>query len=154
MILHQDWKCQPILSENFDPKPQFSLVSSWFPGYFLNVSSNKIIIFGEISAIAFQNGTEHHPTTSGRGMTVILFQENIVISQNSAVPIDEPIESQDHRSKNISRQEKALTSRVFGVSCTAGYQEVSRFMLGYHRTKKNKKETKILPVPKKKTFNN
>ena len=75
-------------------------------------------------------------------MTVILFQENIVISQNSAVPIDEPIESQDHRSKNISRQQKALASRVFGVSCTAGYQEVSKFMLGYHRTKKKRKENK------------
>ena len=46
-----------------------------------------MIIFEEISAIAFQNGIEHLSTTSGREMTVISFQENIVFLQNSVDPI-------------------------------------------------------------------
>ena len=49
-------------------------------------------IFEEISAIAFQNGIENLSTTSGREMTVISFQENIVISQNTNVHIEESIE--------------------------------------------------------------
>ena len=143
---------------DFDPKPHFSFVSSWFPGYFYNFSSSEIIIFEEISAIAFQNGIEHLSTTSGREMTVISFQENIVFLQNSVDPIGairESIDrSQDNRSKDMSRQQKALTSRVFGVSWTAGCWEVSKTMLGTTRPKKKLKKTKLLLVSKKKTFNN
>ena len=73
-------------------------------------------------------------------MTVLLFQENIMISSNSNVPIEESIESQDNQSENISRQQKALTSRVFGVSWTAGCREVSKIMLGTPRLKKTKKK--------------
>ena len=139
------------LFENFDPKLQFSSVSSWFPEYLHNFSSIEIVIFEEISAVAFQNGTEHLSTTSGCEMTVLLFQENIMISSNSNVPIEESIVSQENQFENISRQQKALTSRVFGVSCTAGYQEVSKFMLGYHRTtKKTKKKRKFCPYQKRK----
>ena len=96
-----------------------------------------MIIFEEISAIAFQNGTEHLSTTSGREMTVLLFQENIMISSNSDVTMKESIESQENQLENISRQQKALTSRVFGVSWTAGCREVSKIMLGTPRLKKN-----------------
>ena len=135
---------------DFDPKPQFSFVSSWFPGYFHNFSSSEIIIFEEISAVAFQNGTEHLSTTSGREMTVLLFQENIMISSNSNVPIEESIESQENQLENISRQQKALTSRVFGVSWTAGCREVSKIMLGTPRLKKKTKKNKnFCPYQKK-----
>ena len=143
MFRLQERKCQPILSGNFDHKLQFSSVSPWFPGYFHNFSSIEIVIFEEISAVAFQNGTEHLSTTSGREMTVISFQENIMISTNSDVPIvskEESIESQENQSENISRQQKSLTSRVFGVSWTAGCREVSKTMLGITRTKKKLKK--------------
>ena len=107
-----------------------------------------MIIFEEISAIAFQNGTKHLSTTSGREITVIPFQENIAISQNSVVPIGYLLNLKDNRHKNILHLQMALTSRVFGVSCTAGYQEVSKIMLGYHRTKKKqKKKQNFGPCP-------
>ena len=48
--------------------------------------------------------------------------------------------SQANRPRNMSRQQKAPTSRVFGVSWTAGCWEVSKTMLGITRTKKNLKK--------------
>ena len=87
-------------------------------------------------------------------MTVLLFQENIMISSNSNVPIEESIVSQENQFENISRQQKALTSQVFGVSWTAGCREVSKIMLGTPRLKKKLKKIKTSARTKKKLFNN
>ena len=70
--------------------------------------------------------------------------------KNSVVPIGYLLNLKDNRHKNILHLQMALTSRVFGVSCTAGYQEVSKIMLGYHRTKKQKKKPSFGPCQKRK----
>ena len=73
-----------------------------------------------------------------------------MILSNSDVPIEESIESRENQSENISRQQKALTSRVFGVSWTAGCREVSETMLGITRhKKKTKKKLKFCSYQKK-----
>ena len=75
-----------------------------------------------------------------------------MISSNSDVPIEESIESQENQFENISRQQKALTSRVFGVLWTAGCREVSKTMLGTPRLKKKLKKIKTSARIKKENF--
>ena len=56
-------------------------------------------IFEEISAIAFQNGTEHLSTTSGCEMAARSLKENMVFSQNIFIRIDASIGFRDVRTK-------------------------------------------------------